>query len=117
MKDYYNILGVAKNASSEDIKKAYRKLAHKHHPDIKGGDEQKFKEINEAYQVLSDRAKRASYDRFGTAEPFMGGQPQGGNWGTAAAIFWWCISARPSAKSCMASGTKPVASSMAMPRD
>ncbi|MEK7542125.1 MAG: DnaJ domain-containing protein, partial [Patescibacteria group bacterium] len=51
MKDYYNILGVTRDASSEDIKKAYRKLAHKYHPDVKGGDEKKFKEINEAYQV------------------------------------------------------------------
>ncbi len=65
MKDYYNILGINKDASSEDIKKAYRKLAHKYHPDVKGGDENKFKEINEAYQVLSDNNKRTHYDRFG----------------------------------------------------
>jgi len=64
MKDYYQILGVQKNASSEEIKKAYYKLAHKYHPD-KGGDEKKFKEINEAYQVLSDKEKRSQYDRFG----------------------------------------------------
>ncbi len=64
MKDYYQILGVPKNASSEEIKKAYYKLAHKYHPD-KGGDEKRFKEINEAYQVLSDKEKRAQYDRFG----------------------------------------------------
>jgi molecular chaperone DnaJ len=79
-KDYYKILGVGRGASEEEIKKAYRKLAHQYHPDKKGGDEAKFKEINEAYQVLSDREKRARYDRFGTAEPFDFGQggPFGG---------------------------------------
>lgn len=64
MSDYYQVLGVSKNASEEEIKKAYRKLAHKYHPD-KGGDEKRFKEINEAYQVLSNKEKRAQYDRFG----------------------------------------------------
>ena len=64
-KDYYKILGVSKNASQEEIRKAYRRLAHQYHPD-KGGDEQKFKEINEAYQVLSDVDRRSQYDRFGT---------------------------------------------------
>ena len=73
MKDYYKILGVTKAASEDEIKKAYRKLAHQHHPDKSGGNEQKFKEINEAYQVLSDKTKRANYDRFGTAEPGFGG--------------------------------------------
>ncbi len=72
MKDYYQILGVPKNASPDEIKKAYYRLAHKYHPD-KGGDEKKFKEINEAYQVLSDKEKKAQYDRFGrvfeSAEP------------------------------------------------
>ncbi len=63
-KDYYNVLGVDKRASRDEIKKAYYKLAHKHHPD-KGGDEKKFKEINEAYQVLSDADKRKQYDQFG----------------------------------------------------
>ncbi len=67
-KDYYKILGVDRNASEEEVKKAFRKLAHQHHPDKSGGDEKKFKEINEAYQVLSDREKRARYDRFGSAE-------------------------------------------------
>lgn len=65
MGDFYEILGVSKNATDEEIKKAYRKLAHKHHPDKVGGDEKKFKEINEAYQVLSDKTKRAQYDQFG----------------------------------------------------
>jgi len=59
-KDYYKILGVARNASKEEIKKAFRELAHKYHPD-KGGDPARFKEINEAYQVLSDDKKRAEY--------------------------------------------------------
>lgn len=63
-KDYYQILGISQSASPEEVKKAYRKLAHKHHPD-KGGDEKKFKEIAEAYQILSDKEKRAQYDRFG----------------------------------------------------
>src|SRR3989338_69511 len=66
-KDYYNILGVSKGASDDEIKKAYRKLAHQHHPDKQGGDEKKFKEINEAYQVLSNKEKRAQYDQFGAA--------------------------------------------------
>jgi len=65
MKDYYQILGVSRSASSDEIKQAYRKLAHKHHPD-KGGDEKKFKEINEAYQTLSDKEKKSQYDNFGT---------------------------------------------------
>ena len=66
-KDYYKVLGVSKNASEEEIKKAYRKLAHQHHPDKSGGDEKRFKEINEAYQVLGDKEKRQKYDQFGTA--------------------------------------------------
>ncbi len=73
-KDYYTTLGVSKTASAEEIKKAYRKLAHQHHPDKQGGDATKFKEINEAYQVLSDANKRSRYDQFGSAEgPGMGG--------------------------------------------
>jgi len=82
MKDYYQILGIPRNASEEEIKKAYRKLAHKYHPD-KGGDAEKFKEINEAYQVLSNKEKRAQYDRFGRV--FEGGAgpgfDQGSSWG------------------------------------
>jgi molecular chaperone DnaJ len=64
-KDYYQILGVSRNATKDDIKKAYRRLALKYHPDKAGGNEDKFKEINEAYHVLSDDAKRAEYDRYG----------------------------------------------------
>jgi len=65
-KDYYNILGVEKGASKDDIKKAFRKLAHQYHPDKQGGNEAKFKEINEAYQILSDDTKRATYDTYGS---------------------------------------------------
>jgi len=72
-KEYYKILGIDKNASKDEIKQAYRKLAHQYHPDKKGGDEKKFKEINEAYQVLSDDNKRRQYDQFGTTfEGFQG---------------------------------------------
>lgn len=76
MKDYYKILGVGKNASEEEIKKAFRKLAHVYHPDKSGGDEAKFKEANEAYSVLSDKKKRTQYDNFGSAGAggFQGGQ-------------------------------------------
>lgn len=80
MADYYNILGVSKGASDDEIKKAYRKLAHKYHPDKAGGDEKKFKEINEAYQVLSDKVKRAQYDQFGQTFG-AGGGPAGGGFG------------------------------------
>ncbi|MDP3763407.1 MAG: DnaJ C-terminal domain-containing protein [bacterium] len=66
MKDYYKILGVNKNASEEEVKKAFRKLAHVHHPDKSGGNEAKFKEASEAYTVLSDKKKRAQYDSFGS---------------------------------------------------
>ncbi|MDR3583488.1 MAG: molecular chaperone DnaJ [Candidatus Pacebacteria bacterium] len=73
--NYYDTLGVGKSASDDEIKKAYRKLAHKYHPDKSGGDEQKFKEINEAYQVLSDKTKRSQYDQFG--QTFSGAGPGG----------------------------------------
>jgi len=76
-KDYYNILGVSKGASKDEVKKAFHKLAHKYHPDKKDGDESKFKEVNEAYQVLSDDQKRAQYDQFGSDGPQMGGGGQG----------------------------------------
>ncbi|MDX1535840.1 MAG: DnaJ domain-containing protein [Candidatus Spechtbacterales bacterium] len=72
-KDYYKVLGVDKSASQDEIKKAYRKLAHKHHPD-RGGQEDEFKKINEAYQVLSDPKKRKQYDQFGSSYENMGGQ-------------------------------------------
>lgn len=86
-KDYYQILGVAKSASADEIKAAFRKLAHQHHPD-KGGDEAKFKEINEAYQVLGDESKRKQFDQFGAnfeqaGQGFPGGFPGGFDFGGA----------------------------------
>ncbi len=77
-KDYYKILGVEKNASKDEIKKAFYKLAHKYHPDKKEGNEAKFKEVNEAYQVLSDDGKRSKYDQFGSGFENMGGASSGG---------------------------------------
>jgi molecular chaperone DnaJ len=89
-RDYYEALGVGKTASADEIKKAFRRLAVQHHPDKEGGDETKFKEINEAYEVLKDENKRKRYDQFGHAgvgtsaasggDPFSGfggGQGQG----------------------------------------
>ncbi len=76
-KDYYKILGVEKGASQDEIKKAYRKLAHQYHPDKPGGDEAKFKEVNEAYQVLGNAQKRQQYDQFGQTFG-QGGAPGGG---------------------------------------
>ncbi|MBI5731954.1 MAG: molecular chaperone DnaJ [Candidatus Magasanikbacteria bacterium] len=75
-KDYYKILGIEKNASVDDIKAAFRRLAHQYHPDKKGGNAEKFKEANEAFQVLSDPQKRGQYDQFGTT--FEQAQAQGG---------------------------------------
>jgi len=86
-KDYYQTLGVSKNASKEDIKKAYRKMARQHHPDLNQGDkkaEEKFKEVNEAYEVLSDPSKREKYDKFGASwqqYERTGGRPEDFDWG------------------------------------
>jgi len=77
-KDFYETLGVQKNASKEEIKKAFHKLAHKYHPDKGGGDEKRFKEVNEAYQTLSDEKKRAEYDTYGHTFSGGGGGYQGG---------------------------------------
>jgi curved DNA-binding protein len=86
-KDYYGILGLSRNASQEEIKKTYRKLARKYHPDLNPGDKaagEKFKEINEANEVLSDPEKRKKYDRFGSQwhqYRQSGGRPEDFNWG------------------------------------
>ena len=73
-RDYYEVLGLSKGASQDEIKRAYRQLAKKYHPDInkEPGAEEKFKEINEAYDTLSDEQKKARYDQFGFDDP-MGG--------------------------------------------
>lgn len=78
-KDYYNVLGVDKKANQDEIKKAFRKLAHKYHPDKGGTDESKFKEITEAYSVLGDEKKRREYDAYG--QSFPGGNPGAGGAG------------------------------------
>ena len=80
-KDYYKTLGIEKNASQDEIKKAFRKLAHEHHPDKTGGDDKKFKEASEAYSVLSDEKKREQYDTFGSADAGAGFGGQGGGFG------------------------------------
>jgi len=87
-RDYYETLGIAKNATEDEIKKAYRRLAMKHHPDRNpdAGSEAKFKEAKEAYEMLSDADKRAAYDRYGHAgvDPNTGG---GANMGGFAEAF------------------------------
>ncbi|MBT5337926.1 molecular chaperone DnaJ [Candidatus Falkowbacteria bacterium] len=80
-KDYYKILGIDKSATQDEVKRAFRKLAHKHHPDKETGNEAKFKEINEAYQVLGKPEKRQQYDQYGTTFDQQGGFGGGMNWG------------------------------------
>lgn len=80
-KDYYQLLEIHKGATTEEVKKAFHKLAHKYHPDKAGGDEARFKEINEAYQVLSDEKKRKEYDTYGQVFTGPGGGPGPGSSG------------------------------------
>jgi DnaJ-class molecular chaperone len=90
-RDYYESLGVKRDATDDEIKKAYRKLARQHHPDRNPGDKQaeaRFKEVQEAYDVLSDQTKRANYDRFGTAEPGPGGFGGGRGAGRGQTFHW-----------------------------
>jgi len=80
-RDYYEVLGISKGASEADVKKAYRKLARKLHPDVNPGDttaQKKFQEVQEAYEVLQDPEKRQAYDRFGHAGPRVEEGPEGG---------------------------------------
>jgi molecular chaperone DnaJ len=91
-RDYYEILGVAKNAPQDEIKSSYRKLAMKYHPDRNPGDksaEEKFKEVKEAYEMLSDEKKRAAYDQFGhaAAESGFNGFGGGGQAGFSSEVF------------------------------
>jgi DnaJ-class molecular chaperone len=91
--DYYETLGVKKDASEEEIKKAYRKLARQYHPDRNPGDKQaeaRFKEVQQAYDVLSDKKKRQRYDQFGQTEPQAGGfEGFGGFGGPGGGTFRW----------------------------
>ena len=104
-RDYYEVLGVSKGATDEEIKKAYRKKAKQYHPDLNPGDktaEAKFKEANEAYEVLSDKDKRARYDQFGHAgvDPNFGAGDPGAALAASAGLTWatstWAISSAPS---------------------
>ena len=87
-RDYYEVLGIDRGADDAAIKKAYRAMAKKYHPDVNPGDkeaEEKFKDVNEAYSVLSDPQKRARYDQFGHEDPAAGGGQGGAGFGGSAA--------------------------------
>ena len=106
-KNYYETLGVAKNATEKEVRSAYRRLARQHHPDVNPGDssaEAKFKEINEAYQVLSDADSRKKYDRFGENWRHAD-QMQGGGPGSGASPFTFFTNARPRRGSSAGSST------------
>ena len=98
MRDYYEVLGVDRGASPEEIKRAFRRLAREHHPDVKKDDPEaeRFKEINEAYQVLSDPERRAQYDQFGTTQP-LGPNRRGEGFGPFEDIFDMFFGRQPGA--------------------
>ena len=113
-RDYYEVLGVDRNASEDEIKKAYRQAAKKYHPDLNPGDknaEAKFKEVNEAYEVLSDREKKARYDQYGHAgvDPNFGagGAYGGSGFGGFISATWAISSAVFSAAASAAVGPAP----------
>ena len=90
-RDYYEVLGISKSASADEIKRAYRKMAKKYHPDVnkEPGAEEKFKEVQEAYDVLSDDNKKAAYDRYGHAAFDQTGGFGGGATGGGGASSGW----------------------------